>query len=62
VLVPVGATRDIEFVADAPGDWALHCHMTHHLMNQMGHDMPNMIGVEPGTLDQRACGRCCPAT
>jgi manganese oxidase len=33
VLVPVGSSRDIEFVADAPGDWALHCHMTHHLMN-----------------------------
>lgn len=53
VLVPTGATRDIEFVADAPGDWALHCHMTHHVMNQMGHDMPNMIGVKPGKLDQR---------
>jgi hypothetical protein len=23
VLVPVGATRDVEFIADAPGDWAL---------------------------------------
>ena len=53
VLVPVGSTRDIEFVADAPGDWALHCHMTHHVMNQMGHDVPNMIGVKPGKLDQR---------
>jgi FtsP/CotA-like multicopper oxidase with cupredoxin domain len=53
VLVPTGATRDIEFVADAPGDWAMHCHMTHHVMNQMGHDMPNMIGVKPGKLDQR---------
>ncbi len=53
VLVPVGSTRDIEFIADAPGDWALHCHMTHHVMNQMGHDMPNMIGVKPGKLDQR---------
>jgi FtsP/CotA-like multicopper oxidase with cupredoxin domain len=53
VLVPVGATRDIEFVADAPGDWALHCHMTHHVMNQMGHEAPNMIGVKPGGLDKR---------
>src|SRR5690606_35456188 len=24
VLVPTGSTRDIEFVADEPGDWALH--------------------------------------
>ena len=53
VLVPTGATRDIEFVADAPGDWALHCHMTHHVMNQMGHDAPNMVGVKEGKLDQR---------
>jgi manganese oxidase len=46
VLVPTGSTRDVEFVADAPGDWAMHCHMTHHVMNQMGHDIPNMIGVD----------------
>ncbi len=53
VLVPVGSTRTIEFVADAPGDWALHCHMTHHVMNQMGHDVPNLVGVDAGTLDER---------
>ncbi|MFL5318324.1 MAG: multicopper oxidase domain-containing protein, partial [Myxococcaceae bacterium] len=54
VLVPVGSTRTIEFVADEPGDWALHCHMTHHVMNQMGHGFPNMIGVKPDGLDERA--------
>lgn len=53
VLVPVGSTRDIEFIASAPGDWALHCHMTHHVMNQMGHNIPNMIGMEPGALDEK---------
>ena len=52
VLVPVGSTRTIEFVADEPGDWAMHCHMTHHVMNQMGHGLPNMIGVKPGALDE----------
>jgi FtsP/CotA-like multicopper oxidase with cupredoxin domain len=46
--VPVGATRDIEFVADAVGDWAFHCHKAHHTMNAMSHDLPNMIGVRPG--------------
>jgi FtsP/CotA-like multicopper oxidase with cupredoxin domain len=51
VLVAVGQTRDIEFVADAPGDWALHCHMSHHTMNQMGHGLPNMIGVDSSGLD-----------
>lgn len=53
VLVPVGSTRTMEFEADAPGDWAIHCHMTHHVMNQMGHDFPNMVGMEPGDLDRR---------
>jgi FtsP/CotA-like multicopper oxidase with cupredoxin domain len=53
VLVPVGSTRTIEFVADEPGDWAMHCHMTHHVMNQMGHQFPNMIGVKPGGLDAK---------
>jgi hypothetical protein len=53
VLVAVGTTRDIEFIADAPGDWPLHCHMTHHVMNQMGHGIPNMIGVKPGAIDKR---------
>src|SRR6266850_3630819 len=53
VLVGVGQTRTLEFIADAPGDWAFHCHMTHHVMNQMGHNFPNMVGVEPGDLDER---------
>jgi FtsP/CotA-like multicopper oxidase with cupredoxin domain len=53
VLVQVGSTRGIEFVADAPGDWPLHCHMTHHVMNQMGHNIPNMVGVQPGGLDKK---------
>ncbi|CAN5861362.1 hypothetical protein BH11MYX2_BH11MYX2_25340 [soil metagenome] len=51
VLVPVGTTRTIEFVADNPGDWPLHCHMTHHAMNQMGHNVANMIGVDTHGLD-----------
>ncbi len=53
VLVPTGSTRDVEFVADAPGDWAMHCHMTHHVMNQMGHGVPNLIGMEVGDFDER---------
>ncbi len=36
----------IEFVADEPGDWAFHCHKSHHTMNAMGHDVPTMIGVD----------------
>ncbi len=53
VLVQVGSAKVIEFVADNPGDWLFHCHMTHHTMNQMGHDFPNMIGVDTGKLDEQ---------
>ena len=44
-VVGVGQTRDIEFIA-VEGDWALHCHMSHHTMNAMAHNIPNLIGVE----------------
>jgi hypothetical protein len=27
--------------------------MTHHTMNQMGHNAPNLIGVRPGALAKR---------
>jgi FtsP/CotA-like multicopper oxidase with cupredoxin domain len=53
VLVPVGSTRTIEFIADAPGDWAMHCHMTHHVMNQMGHGALNLIGVDTDAIDEK---------
>ena len=51
-LVGVGQTRDIEFVA-VPGDWAFHCHMSHHTMNAMGHGVPNPTGVDQSLLEQR---------
>lgn len=51
VLVPTGSVRVIEFLADAPGDWPFHCHMTHHVMNQMGHAVPSMIDVDARGLD-----------
>ena len=53
VIVPVGSTRTVEFIANNPGDWAFHCHMTHHVMNQMGHDLPNLIGIDTDKLDAR---------
>jgi FtsP/CotA-like multicopper oxidase with cupredoxin domain len=42
----VGQMRAVEFVADNPGDWAFHCHKSHHTMNAMGHSVPTMIGVD----------------
>jgi manganese oxidase len=53
VLVPVGSVRVVEFTADNPGDWAMHCHMTHHTMNQMGHGLPNMLGVDASGVDEK---------
>jgi FtsP/CotA-like multicopper oxidase with cupredoxin domain len=50
--VPVGAVRVLEFVADAPGDWAFHCHKSHHTMNAMGHKLKNFIGVPERPLAQ----------
>ena len=44
--VAVGQMRQLEFIADAEGDWAFHCHKSHHTRNAMGHDVPTMIGVE----------------
>lgn len=44
--VAVGQMRAIEFIANEPGDWAFHCHKSHHTMNAMGHDVPTMIGVD----------------
>lgn len=44
--IAVGQMRQIEFIADEEGDWALHCHKSHHTMNAMGHNLPTMIGVD----------------
>jgi FtsP/CotA-like multicopper oxidase with cupredoxin domain len=43
--VAVGAVRVFEYVADEPGDWAIHCHKSHHTMNAMGHNVKTFIGV-----------------
>jgi hypothetical protein len=53
VNVPPGTTRDIEFVADNPGDWPVHCHKNHHAMNPMSHDFPNMTGVDMTGIDRK---------
>ncbi len=48
--IAVGQMRQIEFLADEEGDWAFHCHKSHHTMNAMGHDVPTMIGVKQDDL------------
>jgi FtsP/CotA-like multicopper oxidase with cupredoxin domain len=43
VLVGVAQVREFEFIANNPGDWMMHCHMFHHMMNHM------VSGVGPGS-------------
>jgi hypothetical protein len=31
----IAQARVFEFVANNPGDWLMHCHMVHHMMNHM---------------------------
>ncbi|MDD3597848.1 copper oxidase [Sulfuricurvum sp.] len=51
--IPVGAIRCIEFVATEEGDWAFHCHKSHHTMGPMGHTVPNMLGVKQDDLTEK---------
>lgn len=51
--IAVGQMRAIEFVATDPGDWAFHCHKSHHTMNAMGHDVPTMIGADHRGIAQK---------
>lgn len=53
VSVAPGETRDIELIADNPGDWALHCHKSHHVMNQMEHILPNLTGINKQGIEER---------
>lgn len=46
----VGQIRAFDFVADKPGDWAIHCHKSHHTMNAMGHDLRNFVGMKKSDL------------
>jgi FtsP/CotA-like multicopper oxidase with cupredoxin domain len=51
--IPVGAMRAYEFDAVREGDWAIHCHKSHHTMNAMGHDVPTFIGVDKTNLAKK---------
>jgi FtsP/CotA-like multicopper oxidase with cupredoxin domain len=53
INVPPGTTRTLEFMADNPGDWPLHCHKSHHAMNAMSHEIPNVIGVDQTGLQEK---------
>jgi hypothetical protein len=59
-LVGVAQARDIEFVADRVGDWMLHCHLPHHMMNQMASTVGPMTrlgrGLQAGGSMEEAMG------
>jgi FtsP/CotA-like multicopper oxidase with cupredoxin domain len=58
VIVGVAQARNVEFDANRVGDWMLHCHLPHHMMNAMvsmvgpmghaGHGMPTGLGMQEG--------------
>ena len=48
VLVGVAQARDVEFEAVYPGNWMFHCHLPHHMMNQM----VSMVGHNMGGADE----------
>jgi manganese oxidase len=55
----VAQSRDIEFVANNPGDWMLHCHLPHHMMNQMSSTagpMTRRNGMPAGLSMERGMG------
>jgi FtsP/CotA-like multicopper oxidase with cupredoxin domain len=47
VLIGVAQARDVEFIANNPGDWIMHCHMFHHTMNHMVSMAGPMTRVAP---------------
>jgi len=53
VDIAVGQMRTVELVASAPGDWVFHCHKSHHTMNAMNHQAPNMIGVDTLAVQEK---------
>ena len=59
-LVGVAQAKDIEFVADRAGDWMFHCHLPHHMMNQMSSNVGPMTrlgqGVQAGASMEEAMG------
>jgi hypothetical protein len=59
VLVGVAQSRNVEFVATNPGDWMIHCHMPHHMMNQMSSmagPMTRRAGMPAGAGMQQGMG------
>lgn len=56
ILVASGETRDIEFQANNPGIWPFHCHIPHHMANNLRKETGGMFttiiyeGMQPSYL------------
>lgn len=49
IMVPVGKTVIVEFNADTPGDWMMHCHIAYH----MEAGMARILHVAPEKAPER---------
>ena len=59
VLVGVAQARTVEFVANNPGNWMIHCHLPHHMMNQMSSTvgpMSRRLGMVAGAGMEQGMG------
>lgn len=54
VLVGVAQARNIEFDAKYPGNWMLHCHLPHHMMNSMSDLLAERMITTAATNDAQA--------
>jgi FtsP/CotA-like multicopper oxidase with cupredoxin domain len=57
VLVGVAQARDVEFDARYAGDWMIHCHLPHHMMNHMASMVGPLSDPGPGTGTGRSMER-----
>jgi len=54
VLVGVAQAKVVEFDAKYPGDWMLHCHLPHHMMNSMSDLLQDRMITTADTNDPQA--------
>jgi manganese oxidase len=57
VLVGVAQAKVVEFEAKYPGDWMIHCHLPHHMMNSMMDLLSDRQIQTANTTDVKALGQ-----
>jgi hypothetical protein len=51
VDVPCGSVREIEFVANQPGDWSLHSDISARVINSVRYGLPNLLDVDQAPIN-----------